>query len=132
MSGPPTDRTIMIVEDDVSARADLAHLLACRGYATLTADNALAAVNLLRSGARPHLILLDMILPGADGWQFFAERLAAPALGAIPVVVMTGLGVASEEWARALGAVDLIRKPIDVTRLLELVNRHAGPPAAKP
>lgn len=76
-------------------------------------------------------------LPGADGWQFFAERLHTPALAAVPVVVMTGVGIASDEWAKALSATDLLRKPIDVDRLLDEVNQYVTPPpcqerAAKP
>src|SRR5262245_55015417 len=107
--------TIMIVEDDTIASAGLTTILESHGYQVVSAGDALMALNLLRSGLRPCLILLDMILPGADGWQFFAERLQAPtAVAAIPVVVMTGVGIASKEWAVAMGAEDLLRKPIDV------------------
>lgn len=124
--------SILIVEDDGLARAALETLLASHGHATLAAADALAAINLFRSGTRPRLILLDMVLPGADGWQFFAERARDPALAAIPVAIMTGVGIASEEWARALGAIGLLRKPIDVNQLLGIVRQYAGPGAAPP
>ena len=128
MSGMTADTPILIVEDDPLISDDLANLLGEKGYSTIQADNALAAVNLIRNGAQPALILLDMLLPGADGWQFFAECRRSPALRAFPVVVMTELEVASEPWARAMGAVDLLQKPIDVNRLFIVVQRYARRP----
>lgn len=67
-----------------------------------------------------------MIAPAFDGWQFFARRMKDPRIAAYPVIIMTGLGVASEEWARSLGAEGLLRKPIDVVRMLEMIGRRCG------
>jgi CheY-like chemotaxis protein len=116
--------TILIVEDDPTAREDLSTLLRSEGYRIAAAGDGLAAINLLRAGLRPDLILLDMILPGADGWQFFAERQRDPAVAAIPVVIMTGVGIASDDWAHALGAVGLLRKPIGLDDLLATIRRR--------
>ncbi|OAI46960.1 hypothetical protein AYO44_01925 [Planctomycetaceae bacterium SCGC AG-212-F19] len=127
MGGTEADSTILIVEDDAGARGDLQTLLETHGYPTVGAGDGLSAINLLRSGMRPRLILLDMILPGADGWQFCAERLRDSALAKLPVIIMTGVGIASRDWAKGLGAADLLRKPIDVPRLLDMVETYAGP-----
>jgi two-component system response regulator MprA len=132
MGGTAADKSVLIVEDDANARSDLQAILQNHGYDTVVAGDGLAAINLLRTGIRPRLILLDMILPGADGWQFFAERLRDSSLAQLPVVIMTGVGIASKDWARALGAADLIRKPIDVPRLLNLVQEYAGSEGVAP
>jgi CheY-like chemotaxis protein len=117
---------ILIVEDDAIARAGLAAILQANGYATLTAASGQAALAQLRSTSRPALILLDMILSGSNGWQFIAELRKDATLAGIPVVILTGMTIASDEWARSLGAVGLLRKPIDVPMLLDTVRRHVG------
>jgi CheY-like chemotaxis protein len=73
----------------------------------------------------PNLILLDMLLsrPGYDGWRFLARHRLVPALAAIPVVITTALGIASDEWARSLGATGLLKKPFDPDTLLAEVRR---------
>src|SRR6185436_14106715 len=117
----PGGATILVIEDDDVARAGLTTLLQPTGYRVATAANGTAGLALLDGGMRPALILLDMIVPGVDGWQFLARRQKDTWLAAIPVVIMTGLGVASEEWATSLGANDLLRKPIESVSLLSVV-----------
>jgi CheY-like chemotaxis protein len=121
-------QVILIVEDDAVARAGLITILAANGYDALTAGNGQEALTQLRQGPRPALILLDMILSGFNGWQFITELKKDATLAGIPVVVMTGLGVASDEWARSLGAVGLLHKPIDVAQLLDAVRRWGVAP----
>src|SRR5262249_5668665 len=77
--------------------------------------------------ALPDLILLDLMLPGMDGWEFRKRQRGDPALAPVPVVLISGaegLGQAAE----ALAAAGCLEKPIDVTRLLAEVRRHAGAP----
>lgn len=119
---PPPN--ILVVEDDEGPRASLGAILTAEGYEVAPAADAREALNLLATGLRPALILLDMIGPNVDGWRFMALRRIDPELDRIPVVVMTGLTVASDEWARSLGAV--LRKPIDSARLLELVRQYCS------
>ena len=116
-------KTVLIVEDDPIARTGLATILKSYGYDTFAAANAQEAIEGLRSFS-PDLILLDMIMPAGDGWTFFAHRKRQPALAAAPVVVMTGLGIGTEEWALSMGAVAFLPKPIDVDLLLQVVDRH--------
>lgn len=116
--------TILVVEDDDAARAGLANLLQPEGYDVVAEPDGTSALNRITKGLTPALILLDMIVPGLDGWQFLGLRHTDRELAAIPVVIMTGLGVASEEWAASLGASQLLRKPIDVDSLLDAVRRH--------
>jgi CheY-like chemotaxis protein len=120
-------QTILIIEDDEVARAGLSSILRAHDYNVVAAANGLEAMDRLQSGLHPDLILLDMILPTYDGWKFFGRRRQEHLFEGIPVVIMTGLIIASVEWARSLGAVDLLRKPVEVDSLLETVRHYAQP-----
>ncbi len=79
----------------------------------------------MRSGLTPDLILLDMMIPppGCDGWQFLEQRRRNPAIAAVPVIIITGLGIASDEWATSLGAIGCFRKPLEVEPMLSEIRR---------
>jgi CheY-like chemotaxis protein len=118
--------TVLVIEDDDVARVGLAALLRPHGYHVATASTGQEALDLLERDLCPNVILLDMIIPKVDGWQFMARRQKDPKLSSIPVVIMTGVGIACPEWASALGAADLLRKPIEIDSLLETVRRHTS------
>jgi CheY-like chemotaxis protein len=122
----PGSGTLLIVEDNEVVREGLAVVLRRAGYAVALAANGQEALAALRGGVRPDLILLDMLLPAVDGWRFLEQRRQEPALAAIPVVIMTGLGVAGPEWAASLGAAGLLRKPVATEELLREVRRCQG------
>jgi CheY-like chemotaxis protein len=126
-SDVPTGKAVLIVEDNEVERLGLAALLRREGYAVSTAADVPAAMTLLHQGAAPCLILLDMLLPGLDGWDFLTMRQPDAALAAVPVVILTGLGVASPEWAHSLGAAACFRKPLPVPALLDEVRRLCAP-----
>jgi CheY-like chemotaxis protein len=116
---PVTSKTVLIIEDNELEREGLAAVLRQSGYEAVGAasvDSALACE------APPCLILLDMMLGDKDGWRFLQMRKTKPALAHVPVVITTGLGVASKEWAESLGAVGILRKPFDPEELLREVN----------
>ncbi len=115
--------TILVAEDNPVERERLAVVLRQRGYTVLAASDGAEALKLLQAGPAPGLILLDMLRPGCDGWQFLHRRQPSPALAAVPVVLVTGVAEANDEWASALGAVGLLRKPWDVDALLGEVRR---------
>jgi CheY-like chemotaxis protein len=129
---PLQDKLILVVEDNEVIREGLAVVLRrCGCSVTLAADSG-EALALLRGGLRPHLILLDMLTPGLDGWGFLNQRQRDPALAGIPVVITTALGVASDEWASALGAAGLLRKPVQTELLLDEVRRSCRPHRSTP
>ena len=93
-------------------------LLEREDYRVDCAGDGEEALDLLRRGERPALILLDARMPGCDGWCFRAEQRADPDLADIPVVVISGAD------ASALGAAGHLRKPFEPTELLEQVWQH--------
>jgi CheY-like chemotaxis protein len=121
---PLQGKLILVVEDNEVVREGLAVVLGRFGCRVSLAADGSEALALLRGGLRPHLILLDMLTPGLDGWGFLDQRRRDPELAGIPVVITTALGVASEEWAAALGAVGLLRKPVQTELLLDEVRRR--------
>src|SRR5439155_10806734 len=122
-AGEATGPTLLIVEDNEITRAGLATVLQREGYSVVTAQDGKEALESLVHGPTPDLILLDMLLPGVDGWQFLNRRRPDPALASVPVVITTALGIASPEWATSLGATGLLQKPIDTGPLLREVRR---------
>lgn len=116
---------VLVVEDNVDARAAFEALLQQKGFGVVTACDGEEALQVLRSGLKPRLILLDLMMPRKDGWQFRREQVADPALAHFPVVVLSGAGQLARR-TQQLGIDEYLEKPIDVERLLEVVARYCG------
>ena len=117
---------VLVVEDDSDIRFGLSVVLEDEGHRVLTAADGREALDRLRSNSVPPcLILLDLMMPGMDGWQFRAEQQRDPALASIPVIILSAAGDLAARTA-ALGAAAVLQKPINVTEMLALVQRHAG------
>ncbi len=123
-------KTILIVEDNEIQREGLAIVLRKAAYEVLPSEEAGDAIATLNRIVAPDLIILDMMMPtpATDGWRFMEERKKYPALFAVPVLIMTAMDAASEEWAKSLGARGLVRKPADTDTLLAEVRRCLGNP----
>lgn len=114
---------ILIVEDDEDIRDELASLLRSQGHEVATAEHGLAARAWLKqSEVLPKIILLDLMMPVMDGWQFRAEMLQDAALANIPVLVLSGAAEVREE-AAALAAAGYVTKPFKVASLFEAIQR---------
>ncbi|WP_248357442.1 response regulator [Anaeromyxobacter oryzae] len=115
------------MDDDASIREVVQAVIEVEGYPVVTAADGAEALDRLRGGLRPGVILLDLRMPGMDGRAFRDLQGAEPELAAIPVVILSGdsdaPGVAS-----GLG-VEWLLKPVDLDRLLSVVERHCAPPA---
>jgi CheY-like chemotaxis protein len=117
-----TKRHILIVEDDTDAREALALYLAAEGYPVLEAGDGREALERLRSSA-VCLILLDLMMPTMNGFDFRTEQLRHPELADIPVVVVTA-DANAQRRASALGVHGFMVKPIQVDRLLDYITRY--------
>lgn len=95
-------------------------VLEANGYQVLEAGDGAEALVVVRAH-RPSVILLDLMMPGMDGFQFRESQLQDPAIASIPVVVVSGGGTVPEK-ASALGAAGYLVKPTDVQRLLALMG----------
>ena len=118
-------RTILLVEDDADSREAMTALLEGCGYAVTSATNGHEALELLRTAPRPGLILLDLMMPGMNGFQFREEQIKDPEAAAVPVILTSAHGKLQHETA-ALGVAGYLEKPIDVQRLLDTVERYCA------
>jgi CheY-like chemotaxis protein len=113
---------VLVVEDNPDVRDSTAMLLEVAGYATVTAEHGKDALDRLHSGKRPCLILLDLMMPVMDGFEFRAAQLAEHDLASIPVIVVSAFSSAPD--AKHLGVRACMAKPIDVEQLLENVGAY--------
>jgi CheY-like chemotaxis protein len=117
-----TDRpTIFIVEDDTDTREMLGRFLELEGYAVETAANGAQALQRLAGGARVNLILLDLMMPVMDGWQFRKEQIRRAELAEIPVIVVSAAG---KDRIEKIDADAYLSKPVDLEELLERVTEY--------
>jgi CheY-like chemotaxis protein len=124
MSQPQPCPSILVVEDESDIRESLKDALESEGYRVLVASNGLEALGMLPELRRPSLILLDLMMPVMDGWEF-AEALQANAeLATIPIVVVTAFGREAE--TRKIASRGAIAKPVDLDLLFDMVKRHYG------
>jgi two-component system, chemotaxis family, chemotaxis protein CheY len=122
---PSVARPILVVDDDESLRRLVVGLLTEEGYAVLDAADGAGALARARAAA-PGLILLDLRMPGMDGWEFARRYRARPGPHA-PLVCVTAAVDAAAVAARGaqVGAVASLGKPFDLEELLALVRRYA-------
>ena len=117
--------SILVVDDNHDNTDIIRHYLEVRGYPITVAhdgEEALAAFELVR----PQLVLLDVMMPGRDGWEVCRLMKQHPALGkGVRVIMVTAL----DEWddkrqALQTGADDYVEKPVDLARLVATVQRN--------
>jgi two-component system chemotaxis response regulator CheY len=117
---------VLVVEDDEAISGALVSILRDAGHDAIGVPDGRRALETLQSLGGACLILLDIAMPGMDGWRFREEQLKNAALARIPVVICTADPL-TEERARALGASGWLRKPLDPDVLLRVVGKHCSP-----
>lgn len=115
-------RPVLIVDDDPDIRDALTQLLEDEGYEVHSAGDGRQALERLRGGVIPGLVLLDLMMPIMNGWELRAEMKKDPALSGIPVVVITAGG--SNIDRSSIDAEAFLPKPLDIKRLTDLVALH--------
>lgn len=123
MRASPDLRKILIVEDDLSIRETMRFFLEMEGYAVDEAPDGKAALDKLRSESAPRLILLDLMMPVMNGYEFLLARARDPRLSEIPVVVVSAFA----DGAKLESAQAFLDKPIDFDRLSPLIRKYCGP-----
>jgi CheY-like chemotaxis protein len=117
--------SVLVVEDDVDVREALVVFLQGEGYDVVEAEHGQEALQRLRSGPRIGLILLDLMMPVMNGWQFREAQTKDPSLAEIPVVIVTADHGAVKK-AAAAGAAGCLLKPVELGDVLDYVGRYCG------
>jgi CheY-like chemotaxis protein len=111
------------VEDDKAIREVITDLLEMSGYSVETANNGKDALNQLASvKILPELILLDLMMPVMDGFEFRKQQTKDHRISEIPVLVMSADGHVTDKQER-ISAQGYLRKPLDVDHFLETIER---------
>ncbi len=114
--------TILVVDDDRGAMEALSDILEYEGYKVQRAQNGLQALEYLQTAhPRPDLIVLDLLMPVMDGWEFRMRQKEDPDLAKVPVLVVTAIAATA-----GIDAVSVLRKPVDVDALLRTVARYCN------
>lgn len=118
----PEQRTILVVDDDNGIREALSDVLDQLGYSVVGARDGAEALELLRGGCEASIVLLDLGMPTMNGWQFREELLRDRRFVDLPVVVITA---SATQDASALGVTDVLTKPVQLARLIDILDSHA-------
>jgi CheY-like chemotaxis protein len=108
---------VLIVEDEITTRDVLIELLGKDGREIVTASDGQEAMEHLAKVPRPRVILLDLMMPRMDGWEFLRRQSADPSIANIPTIVLSGSKLPA-------GAKHQLSKPVDVERLRALVDQY--------
>jgi CheY-like chemotaxis protein len=122
---------ILIVDDDNDVRSALSEMLEEEGFSVEGAHNGREALARLRGGTvHPAVILLDLMMPGMDGWDFRSEQMRDPKLAAVPVVIVSASGFSVESIRMQFKPAAYVEKPIERTALLDAIREvvRSNPP----
>ena len=120
-----TIKKIMVVDDSPTERAFMEGLLKKRGYEVLTADSGEIAIERAKS-EMPDLILMDVVMPGLNGFQATRAISRDPETRTIPVILCTSKSQETDKiWGLRQGARDYVVKPVDRDELLDKINALA-------
>jgi CheY-like chemotaxis protein len=110
---------VLVIEDDADLRESLAEVLVNKGYEVKTAVHGEEALEALRrDDDLPSVILLDLMMPVMNGWEFRLQQLSDPRLATIPTVIMSA--VASQ--AGSMGAIATLSKPVNLPALVSAID----------
>ena len=122
-NGSQPTKNVLVVDDDEDIRESIADALRECGYAVECAVHGRDALDKLRDGVRPSIILLDLMMPVMDGWQFRSEQAIDPSLSDIPVIIISAAGA---NPGVPDGTCAYLRKPFNLSDLLREIERWAA------
>ena len=115
---------VLVIDDDPDILSALQDVLELSGYGVAAFGKATEALAWLEHGGHPAVIILDLMMPDMNGWEFRAELAARPEVAGVPVVVLSGARNSADVQADAH-----LTKPVDLQVLLDEVERCQRPPS---
>lgn len=113
-------KTVLIIEDDEDIRDTLAEMIRLERFEVRTAANGKEGLEILGAIERPCLILLDLMMPILNGWEFRELQIENAVLASIPVVVVS----AATEGMENLKAEGYIKKPVEMEALMRTIRKY--------
>lgn len=119
--------TVLVVDDSSDIRTVVTYSLLDQGFSVVEASNGYEAIQLARQ-CKPAVILLDLCMPGIDGWEVTLQLRSDPALEDVPIIAMTAYDVSSAiRAAQTAGCQQVISKPFDLFEIIQSVTRFISP-----
>ena len=120
------ERTVLIIEDEKLIIVSTQMVLEAAGFRVESAVNGEEGIQKAKS-LRPDLVLLDIMMPGIDGWETLTRLKRDPETSGIPVIIFTAREHSrGHQRSAEMGAADYFRKPFEPEELVELVEKHCG------
>jgi twitching motility two-component system response regulator PilH len=120
-------KLVLVIEDDPDQRRLLERMLVASGWRVATAPDGESGLDAARTH-RPDAIVLDVMMPRLNGFQACRQLKADSALTGIPVVMCTSKDQPADQyWATEVGADGFLAKPVDINRLVQMLERLTGP-----
>ena len=117
---------VMVVDDSPTDKAHLRQMLARAGYEVMEADSGQDAIDLVKA-QRPDCVVMDVVMPGMNGFQATRQLSKDPATATIPVVVVSSKNQPTDRvWALRQGAREYITKPVKETELIGKLKAIIG------
>ncbi|HEY0462639.1 MAG TPA: response regulator [Polyangiaceae bacterium] len=113
------NHTVLIVEDEEDLRELMSDALAMRGYKVVTAQEGTDALRKIDAIGRPCVILLDLLMPGMNGWDFFEKVRERPELSSVPVIIHS-----SASSRAPAGVTRVLQKPLAFEALVSVVAEY--------
>ena len=124
MYSPDSEFKVLIVDHDATNLRLARRVLESDGFDVCEATDAVSALEVLKN-CRPAMMVLDIQLPGMDGWELTRRLKANFATRDIPIIIVTAFGSAADRaYALAAGCVEFVEKPISSIDLPEIIRRH--------
>jgi CheY-like chemotaxis protein len=118
---------VMVVDDEVEVREALRDLVQELGYEAVGVANGVKALEQLRGGLRPELLLTDLAMPEMNGWQLVLELATDPELREIPVAILTAFDESRIQHPQPFRSAGTLLKPCRKTDLVSMLERFCGP-----
>ena len=118
-------RAVLVIDDNDATRNGLVQLLNLQGYRTVAAEDGRTGLDCLRRDPTIGVIILDLTMPGTDGYWFRTAQRADPAIADVPLIVFTGADDAHLEPELLIGT-KLLRKPLGIPQLLDTIASHCA------
>lgn len=116
------ETTILIVDDSPTETQTVTRILEAKGFNVISANNAATGIELARK-IMPDLILMDVVMPGMNGFQATRKISRDPELKAIPIIILTTKDQQTDIiWGRRQGAKAYLTKPAEANELLQEIN----------
>ena len=110
--------SVLVIDDDIELREAVADALKAEGMGVATAGNGREGLEYLRAGGRPKVILVDLMMPVMNGWQFCEAKKGDPLFSGIPIIAVSAAAKKDPDSPYFLNVEAIVAKPVEIEELI--------------